>query len=200
MRRVRLASLIHVFTWTGLVSLGGGRSAYFYDVVVSRRAWVTSEEFVQDLTRSQILPGSNVANLAVALGFRLAGWWGAAWGLLAVVLPGAIILLLLAVIYFASGLAPAGGRLLHGMSAAIIGLITVTTLRLARAALHGRAAIAVAAVTFLAVGPFRISTIVVIVVMGVVSGWLHRPRRPQPAIAVTEENQPAIAVTEEKRA
>jgi chromate transporter len=159
------------------VSLGGGRSAYFYDVVVSRRGWVTSEEFVQDLTLSQILPGSNVANLAVALGFRLAGWWGAAWGLLSVVLPGAIILLLLAAIYFASGLAPAGGRLLHGMSAAVVGLIVLTTTRLARATLMSRPGLVVAVVTFVAVGPFRISTVLVLAIMAVVSGWLHRPSR-----------------------
>ncbi|HYB42780.1 MAG TPA: chromate transporter, partial [Candidatus Methylomirabilis sp.] len=177
MRRVRLISLVREFTWAGLVSLGGGRSAYLYDVVVARRGWVSSEEFVQDLTRSQILPGSNVANLAVALGFRLAGWWGAALGLLGIVLPGAIILLVLAAIYFASGLAPVGSRLLHGMSAAVIGLIVLTTARLARAALRHRAGIAVAVLTFLAVGPLRMSTVLVIVVMAGVSAWLHRPRR-----------------------
>jgi len=135
MRRVRLTSLVLEFTWTGLASLGGGRSAYLYDRVVGRRGWVTSEEFVQDLTLSQILPGSNVANLAVAIGFRLAGWWGAAWALVAVVLPGAIILLLLA------------------------------------------------ALTFLAVGPLRMSTVLVIATMAVVSGWLHRPRRLDEGIA-----------------
>lgn len=177
MPRVRLISLIREFTWTGLVSLGGGRSAYFYDVVVSRRGWVTSEEFVQDLTLSQILPGSNVANLAVALGYRLAGWWGAAWGLLSVVLPGAVILLALAAIYFASGLAPLGGRLLHGMSAAVVGLIVLTTTRLARATIRSRPGLIVAAVTFLAVGPLRMSTVVVLAVMAVVSGWLHRSSR-----------------------
>jgi chromate transporter len=148
---------------------------------VSRRGWVTSEEFVQDLTLSQILPGSNVANLAVALGYRLAGWWGAAWGLLSVVLPGAVILLILATIYFASGLAPAGGRLLHGMSAAVVGLIVLTTSRLARSTLRSRPGVLVAAVTFLAVGPLRMSTVLVIAVMAVVSGWLHRPERPRTA-------------------
>ncbi len=58
MCRVRLTSLIREFTWTGLVRLGGGRGVNFYDVVASRRRWVASKEFVQDLTLSQILPGS----------------------------------------------------------------------------------------------------------------------------------------------
>ena len=187
MRRVRLTSLVLEFTWTGLASLGGGRSAYLYDRVVGRRGWVTSEEFVQDLTLSQILPGSNVANLTVAIGFRLAGWWGAAWALVAVVLPGAVILLLLAALYFASGLAPAGGRLLQGMSAAVIGLVALTTARLARAALRARPGLLVAAVTFLAVGPLRMSTVLVIAIMAVVSGWLHRPSRLAEGIAGVEE-------------
>jgi chromate transporter len=177
MRRVGLIPLILQFTWTGLVSLGGGRAAYFYDVVVSRRGWVTSEEFVQDLTLSQILPGSNFANLAVALGFRLAGWWGAMWALLSIVLPGAAILLALAAVYFATGLAPQGGRLLHGVSAAVVGLIVLTTARVARAALRGGSGLLVAALTFLAVGPLRMSTVAVIAAMAVVSGWLHRPSR-----------------------
>lgn len=187
MRRVRLRSLVLEFTWTGLASLGGGRSAYLYDRVVGRRGWVTSEEFVRDLTLSQLLPGSNVANLAVAIGFRLAGWWGAAGALVAVVLPGAVILLLLAALYFASGLAPAGGRLLYGMSAAVIGLIALTTARLARAALRARPGLVVAAVTFLAVGPFRMSTVLVIATMALVSGWLHRPSRLGAGIAGVDE-------------
>jgi chromate transporter len=187
-RRVGLTSLIVQFTWTGLVSLGGGRAAYFYDVVVARRRWVSSEDFVQDLTLSQILPGSNFANLAVALGYRLAGWWGAAWALLSIVLPGAIILLALAMVYFATGLAPLGGRLLEGVSAAVVGLIVLTTARVARAVLRGGAGFLVAGLTFLAVGPLRMSTVLIIAIMAVVSGWLHRPRRLDGSAGVDGRN------------
>ena len=35
--RVRLSRIVQVFGWTGLTSLGGGRSAYFYDALVMRR-------------------------------------------------------------------------------------------------------------------------------------------------------------------
>ena len=48
MARVPLWLLIRVFAWTGLTALGGGRSAYFYDAVVVRRAWVTTGEFAID--------------------------------------------------------------------------------------------------------------------------------------------------------
>jgi chromate transport protein ChrA len=57
--RVSLSRIIRVFAWTGLTSVGGGRYAFFYDAVVVRRPWVRSEEFVQDLTLCQFLPGPN---------------------------------------------------------------------------------------------------------------------------------------------
>src|SRR2546430_17548670 len=93
MARVPLRSLIRVFAWTGLIALGGGRSAYFYDAVVVRRAWVTTGEFVQDLTLSQLLPGPNFANLAVAPGCRLGGWRGGGWAPPAGLGPGGVGLL-----------------------------------------------------------------------------------------------------------
>jgi chromate transporter len=178
MRRVRLISLVLEFTWTGLVSLGGGRSAYFYDSVVARRGWVSADEFVQDLTLSQIMPGPTFANLAVALGLRLAGWWGAALALVSVVLPGATILVGLSALYL-SGLlgGGGGGAWLSGMGAAVVALVALTTARLTRASIRDRTGLLVAALTFVAVGPLGLGTVPVIAVMAAVSGWLHRPAR-----------------------
>ena len=177
MRRVRLSALVLEFAWTGLVSLGGGRTAYFYDSVVARRGWVTSDEFVQDLTLSQILPGATFANLAVALGLRLGGWWGAVWALLAIVLPGAVILLALAALYLSGAMAGTGGAWLRGMGAAVIGLVVLTTAKLARVSLRDRTGLLIAGATFVAVGPLGLGTVPVIAAMGVISGFLHRPAR-----------------------
>lgn len=174
-------SLVLELAWTGLVSLGGGRAAYFYDSLVVRRGWLSSQHFIQDLTLSQILPGPNVSNLAVALGLRLGGWPGAAWGLVAVVLPGALILGILAALYSAGFLEAASGRLMRGMAAAVVGLVVLTTGRMVHASLRGAGAVLVAGATFLAVGPLRINTVIVIAVMAAVSFWLHRPRRGAPA-------------------
>jgi chromate transporter len=177
MRRIRLWHLIRVFAWTGLTSLGGGRSAYFHEAVVVRRPWVRSDEFVQDLTLSQLLPGPNFANLAVALGCRLAGWAGGAWALGAIVVPGAVILLLLAALYLRGGFAPGTAHLMHGMGATVVGLVLVTTGRLVRASIRGRVAVLLAAATFLLVGPLRVSTPLAIALVLPPALWWHRPRR-----------------------
>ena len=54
MRQIRTSVLTQAFTWIGLTSIGGGRSAYFYDALVVRRRWVTDDEFIQGLTLSQL--------------------------------------------------------------------------------------------------------------------------------------------------
>jgi chromate transporter len=163
-----------VFTWTGLSSLGGGRSAYFHDALVRRRRWVSHDEFVQDFTLSQVLPGPNFSNLAVALGYRLAGIPGGVWGLLSIVLPGALILLGLGALYLRGAFGPTATLLMRGLSAAVVGLVLVTSLRVTRGSLRGRRAMVVAALTFVAVGPLRLPTVGVVLAMMALSFWLQR--------------------------
>ncbi len=179
MNRIRLWHLIRVFAWTGLTSLGGGRSAYFHDALVVRRRWVRNDEFVQDLTLSQLLPGPNFSNLAVALGCRLAGPAGGAGALLAILVPGALILLLLAVLYFRGGFTPGSAPIVRGMAAAVVGLVLITTARIVRASRQSRAAAAIALVTFALVGPLRVSTPLAIALVLPLALWLHRPRSPR---------------------
>jgi chromate transporter len=122
-----------------------------------------------------LLPGPNFSNLAIALGYRLAGVTGAMWALLAVVGPGAVILLAVAVFYFARGFSPGVNTIMHGMGGAVVGLVLVTTARVASPVLRDARAVVVAAATFVAVGPLRMNTALVIVVVAAVSLFLHRP-------------------------
>jgi len=136
-RRVSLLRLIVVFAWTGLSSLGGGRSAYFHESLVRRRGWIRHDEFVQDFTLSQVMPGPNFSNLAVVLGYRLAGFAGGVWGLLAVVLPGALILLAASRLYAEGAFGTGATLLMRGLSAAVVGLVAVTSLRIMCGSLRG---------------------------------------------------------------
>ena len=176
MSRVRLSQIVRVFAWTGLTSVGGGRYAYFCESLVSRRAWVTREEFVRDLTLCQLLPGPNFSNLAVALGFRLGGASGAAWGALALILPGALILLVLSALYFRGDFSPAMAHGLRGVAAAIVGLVFVTTGRLVSVSLRSWRAIVIAAAVFLLVGVLRVNTALTIALVAPASLWLFRAR------------------------
>src|SRR5262249_49989250 len=177
MSRVRLSRLFSVFAWTGLTSVGGGRYAFFYDALVVRRPWVRSDEFVQDLTLSQILPGPNFSNLAVALGMRLGGAPGAFWGGVALMLPGALILLGLGVLYFRGAFAPSTTHAMRGVGAAVVGLVFVATASIVPATLRGWRSISIAAAIFVLVGPLGVAAALGILLVVPASVWLHRPRR-----------------------
>lgn len=175
--RIPLSRLAAVFAWTGLTSIGGGRYAFFYDALVQRRRWVKNDEFVQDLTLSQVLPGPTFSNIAVALGVRLGGWRGGLWGGALVILPGALILLALAALYFHGGLSITAGGAMRGMTAAVVGIITVTTARVIVGAIRDVRAPLIAGLVFVLVGPLHVNTALVIALVTPVSLYLYRPRR-----------------------
>ena len=190
MRRVSLLRLIVVFAWTGLSSLGGGRSAYFHEALVRRRGWIGHDEFVQDFTLSQVLPGPNFSNLAVVLGYRLAGLAGGVWGLLATVLPGALILLAASGLYAEGAFGTGATLMMRGLSAAVVGLVAVTSLRIMRGSLRDARAVVIALLTFAAVGPLRLPTVGVVLVMTALSVGLYWSV-PAPQAALPPPSPPA---------
>ena len=169
------AQIVRAFVALGLTSFGGGRTAYIYESLVARRRWVKTEDFLQDLMLSQILPGPNSSNLAVAVGHRLAGLRGAVAAFAAVLTPGALVLLVLASFYFHGDITPGAKTLMRGAGAAVAALVVVTTARLGFA-FRGWRSFLVIGVTFVAVGPLRLNTIATVLVVGGLSLWLHRPR------------------------
>src|SRR3970282_1252894 len=69
--------LFLTFSRVSLSSFGG---ALFWvrRGLVEQQRWLTEREFVELLTIGQLLPGPNVLNLTVLVGYRFAGWTGAA--------------------------------------------------------------------------------------------------------------------------
>jgi chromate transporter len=175
MRQVSMSRLIRMFAWIGLSSVGGGRSAYIYDTLVERHAWLTREEFLPRLTISQLLPGPNVANLAVCLGSWLRGSLGAFAAVIAVIFPGAVTIIILASLYFDRGVGPDTETALRGMGAAVVGFLCINTARIGRGALGARGAIWIAALTFVSVGVLRLNTFLVVLLVGGLSLYLNRP-------------------------
>jgi len=177
-RQVSLGRLARLFAWVGLTSVGGGRAAFLFDAFVTRRAWLSADEFLPGLTLSQLLPGPTISNLAIFVGTKLGGGRGAIVGWLAVLLPGALAILFLAAMYFERGVGPSAASVLRGMGAAVAGFLFVTTAQMARVALRGRGAPWIAALTFAAVALLRLNTFLVLLLVGALSLWINRPPRP----------------------
>ncbi len=151
-RRVALLEIFGVFFQLGLFSFGGGLSGWVYREVVTRRNWVAEPDFMSGLALSQIMPGTNIANLSVYVGLRLRGIAGVVVALSALLsAPFAAIILLLLVYDHVSGL-PRLAAAMSGITAAAMGLLLVVSARSAWRLRSDFVGIAAMVLTFVAVG------------------------------------------------
>lgn len=127
-----LWELFAVFAKLGVTSIGGGVNGMMHTEFVIVRRWFTEEQFLSGLAVSQALPGVNVANLAIWLGYQQRGIAGAAVALAAVVLPPAVIIVLIGGLLLRLSSNPVIGALLAGLAAAAAGLSLSVGYRAAR--------------------------------------------------------------------
>ena len=136
----------------GLTSFGGGLSAWMMRIIVQERAWMTEPEFLTGLALCQIFPGVNTLNLAIWIGYRLRGTVGAVVGALAMIIPGALVLIALALALTSLATYAPVGAALDGIAAAAIGLGASMGLRAGSRAARGAIPVLVMAATFGAIG------------------------------------------------
>jgi chromate transporter len=136
----------------------GGVLPWARYVLVERKRWLTPDEFVDMLALCQLLPGPNIANMAVAIGGRFRGKLGAASALLGLLaLPVTVALGLVSLYAHFAGLPAVRGALV-GMAAAAAGLIVAMAIKLAEPMLRRSpfATAPVIAATFCLVGMLRL--------------------------------------------
>ena len=127
--------LFVIFSRIGLTSFGGGLSGWLMREFVQDRHWMSEEEFLNGLAISQALPGVNVKNMSIWIGFHLAGPRGAMAGLAGILFPPAILVVLISVAFSLLSGYPLVHIWLAGAAAAAIGLslsMTITAVRRVR--------------------------------------------------------------------
>lgn len=152
--------LTRAFTRIGLLSFGGpaAQIALMHREIVEDRKWVTEKEYLSALSFCMLLPGPEAMQLATWIGWRKHGTLG---GLIAgglFVLPGAIVVLALSMIYAAWGEVPVVAALFTGVQAAVLAVVIEALLRVSKRALkskpHWIIAIAAFCALFLFGAPF----------------------------------------------
>ena len=148
-----LASLARVFGRIGVLSFGGpaAQIALMHRALVEETRWLSERQFLSALSFCMLLPGPEAMQLATYAGWRLRGIPG---GLIAgtlFVLPGALVIAALALLYARFGAQPETGALLLGVKAAVIVIVVQALLRLAQKALKTTDAYVLAALSFLAI-------------------------------------------------
>ncbi|MEW6634128.1 MAG: chromate transporter [Pseudomonadota bacterium] len=145
------SQLFWIFTRIGLTSFGGGLSGWLLREFVQNRNWMTQEEFLNGLSISQALPGVNVKNMAVWIGYRLQGWRGAVVGFVGIIIPPAVVIVLLGTAFSSLSGYPLTHVALTGAAAAAVGLSLSMGVTAARAVPRNAVALTIMAATFIAV-------------------------------------------------
>ena len=100
--------MIILLFWTffriGLVGFGGGYAilSLIQNYCVNIHGWITTNEFLDLVTISQITPGPILLHTATFIGHKVAGMPGATLATIACVIPSIIIVTILSIVYYKS--------------------------------------------------------------------------------------------------
>lgn len=145
-------------------------------ILVTERGWVGEQRYLRALNYCMLLPGPEAQQLATYLGWLLHGVRG---GLLAgglFILPGALSLAVLSVLYVLGRDVPVAAAALAGVQAVVIALVIEAVMRLRKRALVGRVERILAVLSFLALAAFGAPFPLVVAIAAIVGAL--RPRAP----------------------
>jgi chromate transporter len=145
-----LSDLTRTFARIGVLSFGGpaAQIALMHRIILDEKRWVAEADYLRALSFCMLLPGPEAMQLATWIGWRLHGVKG---GLIAgglFVLPGALVVLCLSLIYAAFGQVPVVAALFTGVQAAVIAIVIEALIRVSKRALKSREAYAIAIAAF----------------------------------------------------
>ena len=138
MSRPTFHELIRVFGRIGFLSFGGpaGQIALMHKELVEDRDWIGEPQFLQALNFCHLLPGPEAQQLATYIGWRLHGVRGGLVGGGLFVLPGALVMLGLSILYVHAAHLGWFSALFLGIKAAVLALVAQAVLRIGRRALN----------------------------------------------------------------
>jgi chromate transporter len=122
--------LMRTFALVGICAFGGVMP-WVYRAVVDKEKWFDKEEFADLWGQGIIIPGATSTNVAAMIGYRLAGWRGAASAVTGLLGPAFVIVIIMAELYQRFGTIPAIQGAVRGVTAVAAGLVIATGIKLA---------------------------------------------------------------------
>lgn len=156
------------FFKVGLFTLGGGYAMIplIEEEVVNKHHWVSKDEMIDLIAIAQSCPGVFAINIAIFIGYKLKKTRGAIATALGTALPSFLIILLIAMFFHQFKDNKVVAALFRGIRPAVVALIAVPTLNLARQAQLNRFTLWIPIVSALAIWLLGVSPIWVIIIAG----------------------------------
>ena len=173
------AQLVRVSARIGCLSFGGpaGQIALMHREFVEERGWIDEEQYLTALNFCHLLPGPEAQQLATWIGWKLHGVRGGLAAGLLFVIPGALVILGLSVLYGYAARLDWFAALFLGIKAAVLAIIVQALLRIAGRTLNTGFKRAIAATAFVALAALALPFPLVVLSAGL-AGALTAALRP----------------------
>jgi chromate transporter len=179
----------------GCINFGGpaAQIAMMHRIVVDEKKWVEEARFLHALSFCMLLPGPEATKLATYIGWLTNGVRGGLAAGILFVIPGALVMLGLSLLYALGQGIPAIDGALFGIKAAVLVIVVEALMRIGKRALKTAVLLALAAAAF--VGIFFLALpFPLIVVAAAIAGYVIARRAPeQLGLAATAEHIPPPA-------
>ncbi|MGL5116360.1 MAG: chromate efflux transporter, partial [Beijerinckiaceae bacterium] len=172
-----------------ILSFGGATAqiAMLHTLAVDERRWIDEPRYLRALNLCMLLPGPEAQQLATYIGWHLHGVRGGIVAGALFVIPGALCMLLLSMLYvMGTGLGLVDG-LFFGLKAAVLAIVAQAVIKLSKRALKSPPFVALAVASFLAFALLNIPFPVVIIGAAFIGVALtsNAPQPPPPAAGNT---------------
>lgn len=166
-----------VWAKIGVLSFGGptAQIALMHKVIVEEKKWLSESRFLNALSFCMLLPGPEAMQLATYVGWRLHGVAGGLAAGLLFVVPGALVVLALSMIYALYGKVPIIDALFFGIKCAVLIIVVEALLRIAKRALKRWDQWAIAGLSFIGIFALAIPFPLIIVAAALIGFFIARP-------------------------
>lgn len=182
-----LSQALRVWLSIGLLSFGGpaAQIALIHREIIDKRRWLSEMQFLNALNFCMLLPGPEAMQLVTYVGWRMNGYVGGLIAGLLFVLPGALLILMLAALYITFGDMAMVAALFLGIKATVVVIVIQALLRVSKKALISFAHWCIAGVAF--VGLFFLNIPYPLIILGaaIVGGFCLKQRVDDAPTAIT---------------
>jgi chromate transporter len=164
------AEATKVWARIGCLSFGGpaGQIALMHHEIVDERQWLSEQQFLSALNFCMLLPGPEAMQLATYAGWKMHGVKGGLVAGLLFVIPGALVVLALSLLYGSYGNLPWINAIFFGVKAAVLAIVIEALLRVAKRAIKGNMDWLIAGAAFLALYCFAAPFPIIIFAAGLI--------------------------------
>ncbi|WP_217646997.1 chromate efflux transporter [Planctomicrobium piriforme] len=170
------------WTWcrVALLSFGGpaGQIAVMHRILVDEKKWIGEARFLHALNFCMLLPGPEAQQLATYIGWLMHGVRGGLMAGTLFILPGAVSILLLSVMYAEWQDATFVQAFFFGLKPAVLAIVIEAVLRIGKRVLKNRVMLAIAVCSFVGIFFFKVPFPVIIAAAGL-TGLIGGKLAPQ---------------------